>query len=45
MEEIKNTVENLEQNSSNVKPKRKAPYKRNYNKKVVRMEKKQKKKK
>jgi len=33
MEEIKNTVENLEQNSSNVKPKRKAPYKRNYNKK------------
>jgi len=33
MEELKNTSENLEQNSSNVKQKKKAPYKRNYNKK------------
>ena len=33
MEEIKNISENLEKNISNSKQKRKAPYKRNYNKK------------
>ncbi len=33
MEEIKNTSENLERNNSNSNQKRKAPYKRNYNKK------------
>ena len=33
MEEIKNTNENLEKSNSNSKQKRKAPYKRNYNKK------------
>ena len=33
MEEIRNTSENLEKNNSSSKQKRKAPYKRNYNKK------------
>jgi len=33
MEEIKNASENIEKNNSNSKPKRKAPYKRNYSKK------------